>query len=139
MAPWFTREANNKKSLKIIITEAILEQIPSYPDKSLDKAISDWWFTKNGQGLRLTPSGDVAFRMAEIEYFDLPLKINQGTWYAFLVDSGKKIRCPYFISVNKNEAKVEGPFIRLYDSKIAMLVQLYGDIHSYLESIKVNK
>ena len=51
----------------------------------------------------------------------------------------KKIKCPYYFGVNKNDMKEKEAYIRLYDSKIAMMVQLYGDIHSYLESVKARK
>jgi hypothetical protein len=139
MAQSFTREATDKKSLKVIITEAVLEQIPAYPDRSTEKAIGNWWYTKNGDGLRLTPIGDTAFRMAEIEFFDLPLKVNQGTWYSFMVDAGKKIKCPYFISSDKKSSKIQGPFIRIYDSKIAMMIELYGGINNYMDSIKARR
>lgn len=129
-----------QKSLKILITEAILDQIPDRnPNKTIDNYIQLWWFTKNGEGLRLTPSGDAAFRSAEIEFYDITLKITHTSWYTFLTECNKKIKCPYYIGLNKKELDKSEPFIRFYDSKIAMMVNLYGDIKSYLESVKVRK
>jgi hypothetical protein len=43
------------------------------------------------------------------------------------------------LGVNKIEGKKKQPYIRLYDSKIAMMIELYGDIVSYLDSVKVRK
>jgi hypothetical protein len=43
------------------------------------------------------------------------------------------------LGVNKIEGKKKKPYIRLYDSKIAMMIELYGDIVGYLDSIKVKK
>lgn len=128
-----------KKTKKDVITEAILAQLPDSRENIIDDAISTWWFTKSGQGLRLTAEGDLAFRLADIEFFDIPLTVTQEKWYSFIVEAGKKIDCPYYIGVNKTQSKSKQPYIRLYDSKIAMMVTLYGDIHSYLESVKVKR
>lgn len=128
----------NKKSLKETITEAVRQQLP--PDTTpLEKIIAEWWFTRSGESLRLSALGDLSFRHAEIEFFDLPLQVSQDHWNRFILDCGKKLKCPFFIGVNKNISKKPEPYIRLYDSKIAVLISLYGDIHSYLDSIKVKK
>ena len=113
-----------------------MAQLPS-DTTPIDKVIQEWWYSMSGDSLRLSAMGDKMFRLAQIEYFDLPLTVNQQSWFAFIVDCNKKLKCPYFISANKKDSStMTGPFIRLYDSKIAMLMTLYGDIHSYLKSIK---
>jgi hypothetical protein len=128
---------NDRRKVKYTITRAVMDQLPSN-NIPIETVISDWWFTKSGDSLRLTPQGDLMFRQAEIEYFDLPVKIKLNHWYKFLTECNKKIKCPYYFSVNKTiEAKE--PFIRLYDSKIAMMLALYGDIESYLESVRVRQ
>lgn len=125
----------SKKSVKQTITEAVLAQlVPT--NEPIEKIINEWWFTKSSDGLRLSPLGDLCFRQAEIEYFDLPITVTQSNWHKFIMDCSKKIKCPYYIGVNKDELKKSKAYIRLYDSKIAMLMQIYGDIHSYLESVK---
>lgn len=124
--------------LKYSITEAVLKQLP-YENTPLDKVIRTWWFTMNGDGLRLTPWGDKKFKEADIEYYVCPLKIKHYTWYQFITDCNNKLKCPYYLDVNKKETEKAEPFIKLYDSKIAMMMTLYGDIQSYLESIKVRK
>ena len=129
---------SHNKTKKQIITEAVLQQLPPN-NEPIDRTINDWWFTRSGDGLRLSAHGDLCFRLAEIEFFDLPLEVKQPNWHKFIVDCSKKIKCPYFIGVNTKEEKQKKAFIRLYDSKIAMLVQLYGDLQGYLESIKVRR
>lgn len=126
---------SDRKKVKYTITRLVMDQLPSN-NIPIETNISDWWFTKSGDSLRLTPQGDIMFRQAEIEYFDLAVKIRSGAWYKFLTECNKKIKCPYYFSVNKT-IEVKEPFIRLYDSKIAMMLALYGDIESYLESVKV--
>ena len=46
---------------------------------------------------------------------------------------------PLLLGVTKEQGKKNKPYIRLYDSKIAMMISLYGDIDSYLKSIKTGR
>jgi hypothetical protein len=78
--------------------------------------------------------------MAEIEYYQSDFKLREGTSeHSYVMEINKKIKCPFYLGVNKIEGKKKKPYIRLYDSKIAMMIELYGDIVSYLDSIKVRK
>jgi hypothetical protein len=126
------------RSLKQKITLAVLKQLP-YENTPLEKVIRSWWFTMHGDGLRLTTLGDIKFREAEIEYYVCPMNVKHYTWYQFITDCNNKLKCPYFLGVNKKDGDKVEPYIRLYDSKIAMMMTLYGDIQSYLESIKGRK
>lgn len=131
---------SNHKSLKEKITEAVLAEIPkaltSDHEYPLDKLVSKWWFTKRQNGLRLTDDGVVAFTLAEIEYYDFDYQPNINGHYQFLVDLDKKIKCPYYLGINK-KTKPYKPFVRFYDSKIAMWLSLYGSLPEYLASIKL--
>ena len=131
-----TRMTN--RQTKESITKAVLEQLPT-TEYSLPPVIKEWWMTKSNESLRLSAMGDMAFRHAEIEFFDLPFEVKQNNWHKFILDCSKKIKCPYFIGVNTKEGNKKTMYIRLYDSKIAVVMTLYGDIHSYLESVKVRK
>jgi hypothetical protein len=77
--------------------------------------------------------------MAEIEFYqyDLATRPADG-YYSWVMELNKKIKCPYYMGVNK-DGKKSKPFIRFYDSKIAMMVSLYGNVNEYLDSIKVRK
>jgi len=131
-----------RKSLKHIITEAVLAELPEHLslDSETDKLMVRLWSSGRQDGLRLTEYGDFIFRMAEIEYYQSDFKLRQGTSeHAYVMEINKKIKCPFYLGVNKIEGKKKQPYIRLYDSKIAMMIELYGDIVSYLDSIKVRK
>jgi hypothetical protein len=128
----------NSKTKKEIITEAVLTQLPKL-DSSTNEVIKVWWFTRSSDNLRLTATGDMSFRQAEIEFFDVPVKITQQTYYSFISECGKKLQCPYYIGFSKEEKAKGSAYIRLYDSKIAMMMTLYGDIQSYLNSVKIRK
>ena len=130
----------NRKTLKQTITEAVLAELP-HTGKTVDKIMFEWWMTAtSGDSLRLSDLGDLHFKLAEIEFYQCPLKVTKKeSYYFFITDLSKKIKCPYYLGVNKVEGQKAEPYIRLYDSKIAMMMTLYGDIHSYLDSIKVRK
>ena len=130
-----------KPKYKEIITEAVIKQLPTGFEQTIEEAMKTWWFTgSNSDVLRLSEKGDVHFRIAQIEFYqyDFIPKIDDS-YYKYMSDLGKKMRCPYFLGVNKVEGKKSKPYIRLYDSKIAMLIELYGDIVGYLDSVKVKK
>ena len=133
---------SERKPLKQIITEAVLAELPNNHtvDSSADSLMMRIWVSGRQDGLRLTEYGDFLFRMAEIEYYQCDFKLREGTSeHAYVMEINKKIKCPFFLGVNKIEGKKKQPYMRLYDSKIAMMIALYGNIVSYLDSVKVRK
>lgn len=127
-----------KLTYKEQVTQTVLDQLEG-GYWSFENAMKKWWQNpRRDVGLRLSPMGDREFRNAGIEYSDHVIKKVGKSYYGFVIDLSKKIKCPYYIDVsNTSEGKV--PYIRLYDSRIAMMLSLYGDIDSYLDSIKVRK
>ena len=133
---------SERKSHKLIITEAVLAELPNNQqvDSTADGLMMRIWMSGRQDGLRLTEYGDFIFRTAEIEYYQSNFKLREGTSeHAYVMEINKKIKCPFYLGVNKIEGKKKQPYIRLYDSKIAMMIELYGDIVSYLDSVKVRK
>ena len=133
---------SERKSHKLILTEAVLAELPNNQqvDSTADGLMMRIWMSGRQDGLRLTEYGDFIFRMAEIEYYQSDFKLREGTSeHAYVMEINKKIKCPFYLGVNKIEGKKKQPYIRLYDSKIAMMIELYGDIVSYLDSVKVRK
>lgn len=126
-----------KKSYKELITETVVAQLKSNI-WTYDDAMKKWWMTvRSDRGLRLTDAGDLAFKYAEIEYYDYKCKFEKGqSMHAIILELSKKIKCPYYLGVNKLENKKSEPYIRLYDSRIAVMVSLYGSITEYLKSLK---
>lgn len=120
---------NRRTKLKYTITKAVIDQLPN-SNYTFENAMKEVWYSVSGDSMRLTPKGNDIFRTASIEFFELPFKLKDSSLFEFIKDCSKKIQCPYFINT-----KVD--FIRLYDSKIAMMLALYGDIESYLESVRV--
>lgn len=136
---------SNLKPTKEKITTAVLAEIRKQKTDythPLEYYIVHWWTTGRNDGLRLKEEGHQAFKLANIEYYDVNLDPkdlqNNGSWYNFLIQCSKKIKCPYYIGLNK-EGKTKQPYMRFFDSKIAMMITLYGNIFSYIDSINVKK
>lgn len=130
----------NKES----ITRIVLENLPinhPWSDLPFEKIIFKWWATgRSNNSLRLTDDGRVAFELAEIAHYEYPLVNNDDQlekikFTGFTIELGKKVRCPFYVG-NKSRLH-KSAYIRLYDSKTAMLINLYGSFHDYLESKKV--
>lgn len=129
-----------KPSYKEIITEAVLKELPSsLSNMTKDEALKLWWKTgARSEGLRLSESGDMAFRVAEIEFYQYDFSIRAiENFHSYILELNRKLKCPYFLGTIKEDGKKHKPFIRLYDSKIAVMVSLYGDLESYIKSVKV--
>ena len=124
-------------SYKQLITEKIIKELADDSVWTVDDAMKKWWMTPRPDGLRLTDMGDLSFRIAKIEFYNYDFELdNPASWHSYILELNKKLKCPYFISVNKNK-NGKKPFIRLYDSKIAIMVSLYGNIQEYLKAVKV--
>lgn len=123
---------------KKLYTKKIYDLLPNncyYKQYTLDKLLFIWWATgRNSSNLRLTEEGKNAFDLVDIEYYDYPLITHSDQWdktkYSlFTVTIGKKINCPWYLK--KDSKKLA--YIRLYDSKVAIIVSLYGSIFEYLK------
>ena len=130
------------KCVKQIITEAVLAEIPKshriYHELPIDSVMFKWWFTGRQEGLRLTDEGVTAFQLADIAFYDYEFKQDGKSYHSFIIELNKKIKCPYYIGVNKQD-KTKSFYLRVYDSKIAMMLGLYGNLQEYLTSIKVKQ
>jgi len=127
------------------ITQAIIDILEidkSQPENSLNKLIFKWWATgRSGSGLRLTEDGMQAFTLAELEYFDFPVfvdhkhtNLKKEELKQFTLNLGKKLKCPWYIGLKNQTAK--SAYIRIYDSKVAMMITLYGSFLEYIDSAK---
>jgi hypothetical protein len=128
--------------IKLILNEA--KDDPDFPwkDTPADKLVSDWFITgRSGSGLRLTDVGMTAFNKATIAHYDFeftPPKTanNSVSWAKYTLTLDKKVKCPYYVGIKLIDKGKKQPYIRVYDHKIAMMMTLFGDFASYIESIK---
>jgi hypothetical protein len=127
-----------KNKSKLAITKAIYNNLPDdnpYKEIPLEKLVFRWWWTgRSTEGLRLNEEGMTVCSLIDLEYFDFDFPLSAESHVFIGVTLGKKISCPYYIGFKNRLYK--SAYIRIYDSKIAMLITLYGGIKDYLESIK---
>lgn len=113
-------------------------QVSPWKDYTTDELIFHWFVTgRSGEGLRLTDSGNQALLSIGIEYYDFAFSLKPPVrWNQFLLILDRKVKTLYYLGAKKIDNSGKNQYIRFYDSKIAMLVTLYGDLESYLSSLK---
>jgi hypothetical protein len=137
---------------KKIITEIVQNQLPyDHEDKNtpLEDLMFKWWVTgRTGTGLRLTSNGYMAFVSADIQEYNYSINIeefikklnNIKAPYDLTLKIGKVIKCPWFMSPttdNGNKSRSRKIFlVRIFDSKVAMMINLYGSFEDYLQLAK---
>lgn len=105
------------------------------PALELNKLYNAYWFTgRSTKNLRLTEEGKKAFDMLDLEFFEFHLNTTTEKFPYHMVNIGKKLKTPFYIGFRNRYYK--SAYIRIYDSKIAMLITLYGNFDEYLNSIK---
>ena len=118
------------KSKKQTITEIIIKELPEnyFGSSDIEKIIFKIWYTgRTGTGLRLTEEGKKAFADANITYYEYLLDVSKL--------SDKKITCPFYLGIK--ELRKKQPYIVVYDSRVAMMINLYGSIAEFLELYKI--
>lgn len=133
-----------KRLIKKQITTAVLKNLPErlQDSQTVEEAMNKWWLNiRNEGGLRLSDLGDSMFRTADIEFFDYDITPGEDStwgasknWLNFVLELNNKIPCPYYIHKQNGVAK-----IRIYDSKVAILISLHGNIFSYIKATKSRK
>lgn len=126
----------NKKQ----VTEIVRKELPDgheFKSISQEKILFKWWTTgRSGNVLRLTDEGYKAFCDAGIQEYNytinletLALKLNSIKGVEFTLKVGKLLQCPWYLSlVNKKTCN-----LKVFDSKVAMIINLYGTIEDYLK------
>jgi hypothetical protein len=121
---------------KSTIVNTILQLLPEDQTESPETAMKTWWTNiRLTGGLGLTEHGDAMFRLAEIECHDFEIQRNPDIGILFTsLMLNRELECPHFSYYTKYKR-----YIRIYDSRIAMLIALTGDIYLYLSRVKNRK
>jgi hypothetical protein len=116
------------------LTQELIELLPGEQRISVDSAMPTWWFNlrKNG-GMRLTKTGfDIFVKQLELEHYDYPIDnpmlFNQQT----MLDLDRKMQMPYYIHAAKGVPKK----IVFFDSREAVMVNLYGNLQQFLDNYR---
>jgi len=129
------------------ITQAVLKELPrcKWHSVPIGNVVFDWWLTgRGGQGLRLSDVGLKAFTDANISSWDFPLGLDATKKNntrrkiiapeAFVSELIKKIKCPYYLGVQRIRGEAGEPYIKVYDHKTAMMMTIYGTLRDYLDA-----
>lgn len=122
---------------KVKVTQVIYDQLKDKlnPNTSVDTLIKAYWYTgKTSKNLRLTEEGKLAFEHLNIEFYEYPVNLEKEKFIPYITTLGKKLKTPFYIGFKNRLYK--SAYIRIYDSKIAMLINLYGDFSEYLNTLK---
>lgn len=118
-------------------TEILYKHLKDTFDSNLDPntLYKRYWVTgRSTKNLRLTEEGKNAFDKLDLEFFEFHLNTETERYKFDILNIGKKLKTPFWIGFKNRFYK--SAYIRIYDSKIAMLVNLYGSFEEYLASIK---
>jgi len=115
------------------ITEKILSILnPDYTADDLHNANVTWWKNiRSTGGYGLTYAGSQAFEKAEIEFQEFdegPSGYMSMMSMSLTLDT--KMVTPYYFYSNEKRRKV-----KIYDSRIAMLITLYETVNDYINTL----
>jgi hypothetical protein len=113
---------------KELLTQQLVNLLPTHIKITEQDAMVTWWYNiRRDGGLRLTPLGfHVLKNDLELENF-VYLIDNPTMWSKkLLLDLDRKMRFPYFIE--------KGTRIYFFSGKEAMMINLYGDLKSWLKN-----
>lgn len=117
------------------ITQLVYNQLPAnnpWQGFPYDKLVFLWWETKRvSTNLRLSEEGKKAFDLAEIAYYKFDIKVEKENFSQFIIKVGKKLKCPFYIGFKNHLYK--SAYIVVYDSRIAMMITLYGSFTEYFD------
>lgn len=112
---------------KEAITKLLINQLPDSKCVNLEEAMVTWWFNlREGGGLRLTKTGYQALKKdCKLETWRFELKQPRATKNKRLILAlDRKLNWPYYMEKN---------WVEFFNSKEAMMAQMYPDLESFLE------
>lgn len=118
---------------KVELTTQLVSKLP-VTNITVDEALKDWWMgAVDNTGLRLSDEG----------FFVLTTVLNLDSYYftispemvtsGFLLKVARYFDCPFYLVPAKKTGIIG---IRVFGSKEATLITLYGDLGKYLASNK---
>lgn len=116
-----------------VIVKKILDNINTdYNQEDIKTAMKSWWtnIRENG-GLRLSHTGSIYFSMAGLTHWDIDITKNKNLFkkakYQILL--GTRLPTPFYLHSKTT------PYIRIYDSRIVVLINLHGGLLPYLDTL----
>ena len=117
-------------STKLNLTKELVKILSFENELTIDDLYGDIWrnFRQDG-GFRLTHKGYELFsKYLELEHYTVDLNIPSIS-IKMLLELDHKLKHPYYLHLYKNNVD-----LILFDSKEAMLANLYGDLKKFLDN-----
>lgn len=120
------------------ITRTVLRLVyPDWNDESgygLSSALRTWWVNlRDSGGLGLTATGHQMFEKAKLEHYTFDVDITLSLMPVIGLRCDRAILCPFFLHYTGRKR-----YISVYDSRVAMMIQLHGSFDSYLTHLESN-
>ena len=127
---------------KKTIINAVLLLLPTDEIEMLDSAMKTWWTNIRRTeglgltgGLGLTEHGDNMFQLAQLESYDFEIMSDPKIGLLFMsIMINRELTCPHFMYYENKKR-----YIRIYDSRIAMIIALEGSVNDYLSKLVSRK
>lgn len=126
---------------RLVITKKILELAnPLYSPSDLKNVYKTWWRSKSsGYGLRLSHEGMLFFEATQIEHWDVDISKDRNYFsqFRYHLALNKSLNCPFYVYLSENAKNAS--YVRLYDSRVFVLITLHGSLKQFLDSFNKNK
>lgn len=135
--------ASQRQRRREVITKAVLQELGVSNSEMVARAHKTWWSNiRRSGGFRLTAAGDQAFQQADIQCFSYELDLTKqdlsgvGGAVQLMLELDRLVDVPYSFHRQRGTATVV--YLRIYDSRVAMMIDLYGGIVDYVQAVKSN-
>jgi hypothetical protein len=117
-------------SIKLNLTKELVKILSFEKELKIDVLYSEIWRNlRNDGGFRLTNKGYELFsKYLELEHYTVDLNVPTLN-IKMLLDLDHKLKHPYYLHIYKHNID-----LILFDSKEAMLANLYGDLKKFLDN-----
>lgn len=116
-----------------IITKKVLDIAnPDHTEQDLETAMKLWWANiREGGGLGLSKVGVIYFSLAKLEHWDIAISNHLELFkkFKYQLMLSRKMPCPFYLNLKT------APYIRIYDSRMVVLINLYGNLLAYLDTL----
>jgi hypothetical protein len=117
-------------SIKLNLTKELVKILAFDNELNIDELYSEIWRNlRHDGGFRLTNKGYELFsEYLELEHYTVDLNVPSLS-IKMLLDLDHKLKHPYYLHIYKHNVD-----LILFDSKEAMLANLYGDMKKFLDN-----
>jgi len=117
------------------LTEELYKHL-DFDDLSIEGLYNTMWKNiRSESGFRLTSQGyTLLSKHLDLERYTINFDVVIVLGSKTLLDLDRKLKHPYYIDLKKFNTSLEQVSLVLFDSKEAMLANLYGDLHKFLDN-----